>query len=81
MAKTTFEKSKTIIVTETLEEGFSPDIKSSQIDSICVLRKQYISGSNDITLDAVDALDHKIKQLLTEENGVLADFTKTGIIE
>ncbi len=81
MAQATFEKSKTIIVTETLEEGFSPDIKSSQIDSICVLRKQYISGSNDITLDAVDALDNKIKQLLTEENGVLADFTKTGIIE
>lgn len=81
MAKTTFDKSKTIIVTETLGEGFSPDIKSSQIDSICVLRKQYISVNKDaINLDAIDALELKIKQLLTEENGVIADFTKTGII-
>ncbi len=81
MAKTTFDKSKTIIVTETLEEGFSPDIKSSRIDSICVLRKQYISVNKDtFNLDAVDALELKIKQLLTEENGIIADFTKTGII-
>ena len=81
MAETTFEKSKTIIVTETLEDGFSPEIKSSRIDSICVLRKQYISeNKNAITQDAVDALELKIKQLLTEENGVLGDFAKTGII-
>jgi hypothetical protein len=33
-----------------------------------------------INLDAIDALELKIKQLLTEENGVIADFTKTGII-
>ncbi len=81
MAETTFEKSKTVIITETLDENFIPELSSSKINSIFVLRKQYKSDeSKDISIEVVDTLEKKIKELLTEKDIASCDFQKTGII-
>ena len=81
MAKSTFEKSKTIIITEMLDEDFIPVLRSSKVGCICVLRKQFKTDKpNEISVDAVNALEEKVKELLIEQREIGDDFKKTGII-
>lgn len=81
MAKSSFEKSKTIIITEMLDENFIPELRSSKVGSICVLRKQFKTDKpNEISVDAVNALEEKIKELLTEQREIGDDFKETGMI-
>lgn len=82
LAKSTFEKSKAVIVTETLEDNFKPDINSSFFDAIFVLRKQYRSDKiRDIQLDVINKLEKKIRFYCTETQTNGYSLHKNGIIE
>lgn len=82
MAKSTFEKSKAIIITETLDDDFVPDLGNSPLDAIFILRKQFNSElGNEISLDVVNLLEEKIKEYLTERDEGTKEFLNTGIIE
>ena len=79
-AKITFKKSKSIIVVETLEKDFFPDIKSSSIDAVFVLKKSYSNMSeSELSSDVVDAVEQEIKGYLTNQKDT-EGFQKTGII-
>ena len=81
MAKSSFEKSKTIIITEMLDENFIPVLRSSKVDFISVLRKQFKTDKpNEISIDAVNALEEKVKELLTEQREIGDNFKETGMI-
>jgi len=81
-AKTTFEKSRSIIITETMDNNFKPDLQSSPFDAIFILRKQYRAASmNDIQLDVVNSLEKRIRMYCTETQANGINFTKTGVIE
>jgi len=81
-AKATFEKSKAIIVTETLDDDFKPDISNSPFNSIFILRKQYRSGKNNsIQLDVVNKLEKRIKAYCTESTNNGYNFFKSGVID
>ena len=81
-AKSTFKKSKAIIVTETLDDKFKPDISSSFFDAIFVLRKQYSSDkTRDIQLDVVNKLEKKIRSYCTETQSNGYSLHNSGIIE
>jgi hypothetical protein len=81
-AKTTFEKSKAIIVTETIDDNFKPDINSSVFDAIFVLRKQYRSEkTREIQLDVVNKLEKKIRSYCTETYTNGYSLHTSGILE
>jgi hypothetical protein len=81
-AKATFEKSKAIIVTETLDDEFKPDISNSPFNSIFILRKQYKSArNNSIQLDVVNKLEKRIKAYCTESTNNGYNFFKSGVID
>jgi len=81
-AKATFEKSKAIIITETIEDSFKPDLMNSPFDAIFVLRKQYRSeNQNEIQADVVKNLYKKIRAYCTDTQINGHNFNKSGIIE
>ncbi len=81
-AKSTFEKSKAIIVTETIDDKFKPDLSNSWFDAIFVLRKQYSSDKRrDIQIDVVNKLEKKIRSYCTETQTNGYSLHKNGIIE
>ncbi|MCF7792804.1 MAG: hypothetical protein K9N09_02470 [Candidatus Cloacimonetes bacterium] len=81
MAKATFRKVKTIIVTETLDKELTPDVRSLPIEAVFVLRKQY-SNENlmPISFDVVERLSEMIDSLLAGHDDVPGNFVETGII-
>ncbi|MBN1327625.1 MAG: hypothetical protein JW996_06720, partial [Candidatus Cloacimonetes bacterium] len=82
IARSTFEKSRTIIVVETLMPQFVPDLKNSAVDCIFILRKQFTSGKEaEIDHEVIEKLDCKIKEIIMESEDVTVNFIKTGIIE
>ena len=81
MAKKTFSKSKLIIVTEMLDTGIIHDIQTSLIDTIFVLRKQFVDDVlNPISTDILNALEQKIDNLLEERFDLTDNFIETGLI-
>ena len=81
-AKTTFEKSRSIIVTETLAEDFVPNLKASPIDMIFILSKKFQSfGINEISTDVVDALENKIVKYIFEKEEKNEEFKISGVIQ
>jgi len=82
MAIKTFPKAKFVILTETLDQSVTPDIRSLPFDSIFVLRKQFNEGElNPISLDVVNALENKIDSLLAERDDSVESFLETGVIQ
>lgn len=81
MAKATFRKVKTIIVTETLDKELTPDVRSLPIEAVFVLRKQYNNENlKPISVDVVDRLSGMIDSLLAGHDDVPGNFIETGII-
>ena len=81
-AKTTFEKSRSIIVTETLAEDFVPTLKASPIDMIFILSKKFQSfGINEISTDVVDELEKKITKYIFEKEEKNEEFKISGVIQ
>ena len=81
-AKTTFEKSRSIIVTETLAEDFVPNLKTSPIDMIFILSKKFQSfGINEISTDVVDVLEKKIVKYIFEKEEKNEEFKISGYIQ
>lgn len=82
LAKETFHKAKSIIVCESLEEGFLPRLKNSNIDAVVVLRKEFVGKTkNMISVDAVDMLEKKINEFLFSSAELDLAFKQTGLIE
>ena len=82
MAVSTFSKVKFIIVTETLDQSVTPDVRSLPIEAIFVLRKQYKDNDlNPVSIDVFNALEKMINSLLAERNDVSDNFLKSGIIK
>lgn len=81
-ARTTFERGRTIIVTESLDPGFIPDIPNSFTDAIFLLRKP--NGGKDLpemNLDVVKKLDKKIEHYLYERESSPKQVLKKGYFE
>lgn len=82
MAKATFGKAKTIIVTETIDRQLTPDIRSLPIEAVFVLRKQYNDEQlKPLSTDVVEKLSEMIDSLLVGRDDVSANFLETGIIK
>ncbi|MBN2460903.1 MAG: hypothetical protein JXB60_04790 [Candidatus Cloacimonetes bacterium] len=83
LAKSTFEKSRTIVVTETIEDGFMPMLLNSFIDIIFVLRKSFGNGKELplISYQVVEKLDQKILEFLTQKERINNQFLETGVLE
>ena len=80
-AKATFERSKSIIVTETIEKKFIPDFDNSLIDALFILRKQTVSrDENPISIEVVEKMDRKITEFLTENETVSTNFIRDGFL-
>jgi len=81
-AKQCFAKSKLIIVCETLDHGFYPSLKDTDIDSIFILRKQFSSmSSKPIDPEILKQLDERIHHLLLDVKPNINQLIKTGIIK
>lgn len=81
-AKSTFERSRSIIVTETLSPDFVPTLKASPIDMVFILSKKFQSfGINEISTDVVDILEKKIIQYIFEKEEKNEEFMISGVIK
>jgi hypothetical protein len=82
MAKETFSKAKTIIVTETIEKGFIPNLADSKVDSIFILKKNIPTKEFcELQLDIINALEEKISDYIVERRTNEEMILKKGIIE
>ncbi len=82
MAKETFSKAKTIIVTETIEKGFVPNLADSKVDSIFILKKNVPTQEFcELQIDMVNALEEKISDYINERRTNEEMILKKGIIE
>ncbi len=80
-AKATFERSKSIIITETINQEFIPDVGSSSVDALYILRRQSSNKVlNPISTEVVDMLDNKITDFLTENEWIGTEFIKKGFL-
>lgn len=80
-AKSTFKKSKTIIVTESLRKDFVPDIEFSPVDIIFILRKDFSKNkSAKISAQVVKELELKISHFLKGVDPNSVNFKNTGVI-
>ncbi len=77
LSKNAFNKSKTIILTEKLEEDFIPDLSSTNIDHVCVLIK---GNDNKISVEVVDELEKLVNNILKEKYTIPKNILDTGII-
>ena len=81
MSLRTFPKAKNVILTETLDQSVTPDVRSLPFESIFVLRKQFNEGDlNPISIDVINALEHKIDSFLAERYDITENFLETGVI-
>ncbi len=82
-AKKTFESGKVFIVTETIEQGFYPDIENSSIDGIFVLRKHVKKSKNNhnISIEVVNMIEAKFKEFIEFKKTDPKDIIKTGYID
>ncbi len=82
-AKKTFEKGKVFIVTETIEQGFYPDIENSSIDGIFVLRKHVKKSKNNhnISIEVINMIEAKFKEFIEFRKTDPKDIIKTGYID
>ncbi|MFC1887998.1 hypothetical protein ACFLYK_04245, partial [Candidatus Cloacimonadota bacterium] len=81
-AKSTFEKSKSVILTETIDDKFKPDLRNSSCDAIFVIRKQYKSEkSKRLQLDVLNKLERKIRFYCTEGQSNGYSLHNSGLIE
>jgi hypothetical protein len=81
-AKQTFERSKSIVVCETVDENFIPEIKDCDIDMIFVLRKQFKRKKiNKIDPGVLYKMESIIKGFLFEENSLAEQFQNKGYIK
>jgi len=81
-AKATFERSKSIVVCETVEEDFMPEIKDCDVDMVFVLRKQFKRKKiNKIDPGVLYKMEGIIKGYLFEENSLAEQFQNKGYID
>jgi len=82
LAKQTFELGKTIVITETLNPGFYPEIGDSDIDAVYVLRKvDKKTQQNGLAPDVIRQLDRRIREMLYEKESDPRDIQKNGFID
>jgi len=82
IAKNTFEKSRSIIITETLDTDYVPELSNSPVDVIFILRKQQKAKTEEeISLDVIDAIEKKILDFIHEKEEKSEAYKNTGIIE
>jgi hypothetical protein len=82
LARETFGKVKNIVVAESIEPNFFPDLDRSSVDAIFVLRKQAREEPlNDIAPDVVKLLDNKIREFLFECEHDPREIVRKGFID
>ncbi len=80
-AKKSLGKSRIIIVCESLDPNIVPELKSPYIDTVFILRKQRIGGTqNEISADVLKAIYDKIEEYLYKGESELEQFEKIGYI-
>jgi len=77
LSKNAFSKSRTIMLTEKLEQDFIPDLTSTNIDHVCVLTK---GNDKKISVDVVNELEKLINGILNEKHTISKNVLNTGII-
>jgi len=81
LAKGCFERSKSIIICETLDRKFIPSLKSSAVDDIFILRKQFKSSKlSDLSLEVINALEEHINEYISQTEKKDETFLNTGVI-
>jgi hypothetical protein len=81
-AKATFERSKSLVVCETVDENFIPEIKDCDIDMIFVLRKQFKRKKiNKIDPGVLYKMESILRSYLFEENSPVEQFQNKGYID
>ena len=82
MAKQTFEMGKTIVVADSLHNGFYPDLTDSAIDAVYILRRQdKKTQQNGLSVEVVKQLDRRIRDMLFEKESNPKDILRTGYTE
>ncbi len=82
LAKMSYDQCKNIVVCETIDENFYPELEDSHIDNIFLLRRQSRNGqTKDFSLDIVNSLDEKLTEYLQEEKQDKKQIIKSGMIE
>jgi hypothetical protein len=82
LARETFGKVKNVVVTESIEPNFFPDLDRSCVDAIFVLRKQAREEPlNDIAPDVVRLLEIKIREYLHECEHDPREIVRKGFID
>ncbi|MCD4651655.1 MAG: hypothetical protein K8S56_07720 [Candidatus Cloacimonetes bacterium] len=80
LAKGTFEKGKSIVIAEHIEDGWQPDLSETNIDAFFVLRKKHndYKKINDLDLGLIEVLYETIKKYLLEPQIEVEDLYKHG---
>ncbi len=82
LAKLSYDRCKSIVIAETIDEGFYPELEESNIDNIFLLRGQSKNGQTKaFSLDIVRTLDEKIEEYINEGQQDKKQIIKSGIIE
>ena len=82
LAKQTFEMGKTLVVCESLQNGFYPDVSDSDIDAVFVLRKHdKKTQQSGLSVEVVRHLDRRIRDMLFEKESNPRDILKNGFID
>ncbi len=82
LAKVSYDRCKSIVIAETIDENFYPELEDSNIDNIFLLRGQSRNGqTKSFSLEIVKLLDEKIEEYLAEGDQDKKQIIKSGVIE
>lgn len=76
LANNSFNRSKSIIVTEKMDKDFSPVLTKSNIDHICILTKK----DNKISEEVVDKLEILVNKIIEEKSSMTGSLKDRNII-
>lgn len=76
LAENSFNRSKTIILTEKLDKGFTPILTKTNIDHICILTK----NDNKISEEVVDKFEALVNKIIEEKNTTARSLKDRNII-
>ncbi len=82
LAKKTYPKAKTIVVAETIDKDLVSILKSTDLVSVFVLRRQYKSSkTNPISSSVINGLEQKILSIVNDSPKINYSEIETGIFD
>ncbi|PID28386.1 MAG: hypothetical protein CSB55_05305 [Candidatus Cloacimonadota bacterium] len=82
-AKETYPDAKFLIIVETIDKGYTPDVSNSFVDALFILRKQHKTQKTHlISAEVIELLDSKIREYTDVNHRKEIDMIKAkGILE